>query len=133
MNKFFGKSKCISLEFLRYTCAGGIAFAIDFVVLWILTHFFNVFYLLSASFSFILGLIIVYLLSVKWVFLQRNILRIEMEFILFCLIGVVGLILNVLIMWIFTDKLSIHYLVSRIISAVIVFLYNFLARKILLF
>jgi putative flippase GtrA len=55
-----------------------------------------------------------------------------LEFLLFTLIGFVGLGLNELFLWILTDLLLIYYLLSKIITAIIVYLWNFFARKIIL-
>ena len=46
-------------------------------------------------------------------------------------IGVIGLGLDTLFVWIFTDSLKIYYMLSKIISTILVFIWNFGARKLL--
>ena len=106
---------------------------VDFGTLYILTEYFNIDYLVSAGIAFIFGLIINYFLSVKWVFNNRAMENRLVEFLLFTLIGLVGLGLNELFLWILTDILLIYYLLSKIITTIIVYLWNFFARKLLLF
>jgi putative flippase GtrA len=89
--------------------------------------------LLSAPFAFLLGLIINYLLSIKWVFDKRNINKKSVEFVIFALVGIVGLLLNQVFIWFFTEIINLYYMLSKIISSGIVFLWNFSLRKYLLF
>ena len=51
----------------------------------------------------------------------------------FALIGISGLGLTELLMWLLAGKAGLHYLVSKIVTTVIVFFWNFAAKKILLF
>jgi putative flippase GtrA len=130
---FKGKTNSTLLQLFRYTFVGGFAFIVDFGTLYILTEHFNIHYLASAGIAFIFGLTINYFLSVKWVFNNRAMGNRLLEFLLFTLIGLVGLGLNELFLWILTDILLIYYLISKIITTVIVYLWNFFARKIILF
>ena len=128
-----GKTDNTFIQLIRYTFVGGLAFVIDFGTLFILTEYLNIHYLISAGIAFISGLIINYLISTKWVFSKRSYKNRNLEFLLFAFIGMAGLGLNELFMWIFTDLLLIYYLVSKIITTVIVYFWNFFARKFLLF
>jgi putative flippase GtrA len=130
---FKEKTDKMLLQLLRYTFVGGFAFCIDFLTLFALTEYLNVYYLVSAGIAFINGLTVNYFLSVKWVFNERSMGNKYTEFFLFAFIGIVGLALNEFILWIFTDFLKIYYLISKIITAVIVYLWNFFVRKFLLF
>jgi putative flippase GtrA len=121
------------IQLFRYGFVGGAAFVVDYGVLVFLTEVFGMHYLLSATISFILGLVTNYLLSVVWVFNNRTLGNRWAEFAVFAIIGVIGLGLNALIMYVCTDKMGIHYMLSKIISTVIVFFWNFFARKIILF
>ena len=117
----------------RYTFVGAIAFAFDFVSLFALTHFGGVHYLVAAGISFLIGLFVNYALSIKWVFTRRSIGDKRIEFLLFAGIGLAGLGLNELLIWIFTEIARLHYLVSKIVSTVFVYFGNFFARKYSLF
>lgn len=121
------------IQLIRYTFVGGLAFIIDFGTLFILTEYLNIHYLISAGIAFIFGLTINYLISTKWVFSKRAYKNRNLEFLLFAFIGLAGLGLNELFMWFFTDLLLIYYLVSKIITTLIVYLWNFFARKLILF
>jgi len=49
------------------------------------------------------------------------------------LVGAVGLALNEALLWVFTETLGLHYLISKILAATLIFGWNFGARKLLLF
>ncbi len=133
-NKLFKEETENTLvQLFRYGFVGGAAFLVDYGVLVLLTEVFGMHYLLSATISFILGLVTNYLLSVVWVFNNRTLGNRWAEFTVFAIIGVIGLGLNALIMYVCTDKIGIHYMISKIISTVIVFFWNFFARKVVLF
>jgi len=121
------------LQLIRYTIVGGFAFLIDFGTLYILTEFAHLHYLLSAGIAFILGLLTNYFLSIRWVFDTRIVRDKKLEFIIFAVIGLIGLGLNELFLWIFTDLLDIYYLGSKVLTAILVYLWNFFARKRILF
>lgn len=121
------------LQFMRYILVGALAFVVDFSFLFICTDLVGIHYLISASIGFIMGLIINYLLSIKWVFNRRNVENKLLEFQIFSIIGFFGLFLNEYLLWLFTDYFLIYYLFSKILAAIIILLWNFFARKFILF
>jgi putative flippase GtrA len=123
----------ITGEFLRYFAASGIALGVDFGLLIFLTEVFGVHYLLSAAIGFSVGILIIYILSVTWVFRYRKHDSKHAEFVFFLAIGMFGLGLNEVMMWGATDGLGLHYQLSKVITTGFVFLSNFLLRKFLLF
>ncbi|MDE7074494.1 MAG: GtrA family protein, partial [Odoribacter sp.] len=95
------------VQLFRYTLVGGGAFAVDFFLLWYLTEVGGFNYLLSATLSFMAGLAVNYLIATHWVFRKDvAVLRNKWaEFLVFLLIGLVGLGLNDLILWSVTRHL----------------------------
>lgn len=120
-------------QLFRYAFVGGISFVVDYGSLWLLTEKAGLPYLWSAAIAFILGLICNYLLSTAWVFGESKLKNAWAEFAAFAIIGVIGLGLNELIMFACTDGLGFHYMLSKIVSTGIVFFWNFLARRFLVF
>ena len=120
-------------QLCRYSFVGAVAFCFDFGTLFALTHFLRIHYLVSAIIAFVVGLSVNYALSIKWVFSRRSVSDKRMEFLLFSFIGLAGLGLNELFIWIFTETFRFHYLASKIVSTIFVYLWNFFARKFALF
>lgn len=132
-NVILTKHNRILTEFIRYVFVGGLAFLLDFSTLYLLTSIFNVYYLTSAAIGFVLGLTCNYILSVRWVFSSRTIAKPYLEYGIFALIGIVGLSLNELVIWLLTDFAGLHYISSKIVATAVVFFWNFLGRKLMLF
>lgn len=120
-------------QFIKYTIVGGSAFFVDYSLLYILTNYLKMNYLLAAACAFSAGLVINYILSIIWVFDNRNIDNPMLEFLIFTGIGIVGLFLNECLLWVFTDWLQIHYMVSKIYATAILYVTNFMLRKVILF
>ena len=120
-------------QLARYAAVGGVALVVDFGFLVGLTELLQVHYLVSAAVGFLFGLATNYALSVTWVFARRTLDNRVAEAAIFAAVGVVGLVLNELFLWAFTELAGIHYVGSKGLSAVLVFLWNFAARKYLLF
>lgn len=127
----FEKTKDARLQFLRYVFVGGIAAVTNIGLLYICTDLLKVYYLISNVIGFMGGLSVNYLLSKKLVFAAEEQINKTLEFTIYAAIGVVGLGLDTLLMWIFTSKMGIYYLISKIISTALVFIWNFGARKVL--
>jgi len=123
----------VFIQLFRYGFVGGTAFVVDFSVLYVLTRFAGLYYLLSAAIAFIIGLAVNYLLSISWVFNRRKVNNRFSELFIFTVIGIVGLLLTSLLMWLFTEQAGLFYLISKIITTAIVLIWNFTARKLILF
>ena len=112
------------------------AFVVDFGLLWFVTDICHAHYLVGAFCGYTAGLIITYLLSIKWIFSERKLSEQQgAEFIIFTVIGLVGLLLTQGLMYAFTEYLfgTDHYLYSKLLTTVIVSLFNFAMKKLLLF
>jgi putative flippase GtrA len=121
------------VQFLRYGLVGGIAFLCDFGTLWGATSRFGLHYLHSAALGFCVGLAVNYWLSVRWVFATRKFSRSSVQFGLFALVGIVGVGINELGMWLLTDGVGLDYRASKLATTVVVYLWNFSIRKVLIF
>ena len=130
---FVERTDRASLQIARSVLSSNLGFAVDFGVLAFLVEVAHLHYLVSASVGFAIGTTITYLLSIYWVFRIRRMEDRRAEYGIYFGIGVVGVGLNAALMWTFTDLLAVYYLLSKIISATVVFFFNFLARRRLLF
>lgn len=132
-NAFLEKTSNTLLQLVRYTFVGGFAFLIDFGLLFALTEYLGLHYLISATLSFIAGLLVNYALSKLWVFSHSKYSDREKEFLLFASIGVVGLLINNVCLWLLSSVIGIWYMLSKIITTIVTYLWNFFARKYIIF
>lgn len=121
----------ITSQFARYSLVAGAGYIVDVGVLYALHEYFQVYYLYAAITSFVLGLVIVYILSSLFVFTDSKIESKYLEIGIFSLIGVVGLIILTVLMWALTSFLGINYLIAKVLATVVVYAWNFFARRIM--
>jgi putative flippase GtrA len=120
-------------EFVGYTAASAVALAADLATLVFLVEQ-GVHYLTAATVAFLIGLGIVYLASVRWIFGWRSYgTRPHLEIGFFLFTGAVGLVMNLAIMWVGVDVLGLWYLIPKAISVGFTFTWNFVSRKLMLF
>jgi putative flippase GtrA len=125
--------KILIREAFAYTAVSGFALAVDIGILWMLVHYLAWPYLLAAAASFSAGLLVGYSLSVTAVFKYRRLKSQPLELASFTAIGVVGLGINVTAIAFGVRHLRAHYLVAKCGAAGLTFIWNFAARRQLLF
>ncbi len=136
---FSGETNNTLIQFFRYIFVGGFATIVD----WGLSAFlfyavFKEQYPVAAnSLSFAAGLIVNYLLSTFWIFKESKVKSKIAEFMGFALIGLVGLLITAGITLLFKHLLmettSAYQIIGKITATAVSFLWNFGARKVLLF
>ncbi len=119
-------------EFARYFVASAVALAVD-VGLYRLGLSLGFRYQTAALLGFCAGAIVAYLASVHWVFRARAVRNAGLEFGLFVAVGLAGLVLTELLLWIAIGKLGLPPTWSKLGSSAVVFAFNFTVRKLLLF
>jgi len=117
-------------KIFKFGVVGGLAFIIDYTLLYVLTEFGGLHELLSASISFTISLIFNYILSVKWVF-DVNKKQTHKEVVLFVVLSVIGLLMNEIII-LGGNLINVHYMISKLFATVVVMVFNFITRKKLL-
>jgi putative flippase GtrA len=122
-----------SVQFIRSLVVSVIALIFDFGMLVILKEKFGVQYLLAATISFCIGVVVNYVLSVKWVFANRKFTNKHAEFTIFFVICAIGLALNLLIIAALVQLMRLDYRLAKAVATVVVFFWNFIARKKILY
>lgn len=115
------------LQFFRYLLCGAAATFTDIVILFILTHFLHVNYLIAAACGFLTGIVVNYTLNTILVFKSSG--EVKKEFPIFALIGIGGLLWTETILWILVDKLDVYVMIAKAIAIVLVLNWNFFMRK----
>lgn len=124
--------KKLALQIIKFGIVGVIAFIIDYSILFILTDFFSVYYLLSAAISFTISTIFNYFCSMCWVFEGKKNIKKRNELMIFIFLSVIGLGINQVMMLILVEQIKIFYMISKIIATCVVMIWNFITRKLFL-
>lgn len=114
---------------MKYFWVALVGYLVDLGLLIILHSGLGVHYLVSASVGFIGGLVLVYAISRRYVFGESKLINRKHEVSLFVIIGLVGLGILGLLMWLLVDHLNADYIVAKLLSTAVVYLWNFFARR----
>ncbi len=149
---FIGDTSHTGIQFFRSLFVGGIATVVDMLILILFRELVHVPEGIAAIFGFIAGLAVNYIVSTYWVFAKAKVKNRIVDFIAFAVIGIIGLGLTQLIIEPFavqgmfgtgflvshqifggllpTDK---YYIVGKVLAVIIVYMWNFFARKFILY
>lgn len=117
------------LQFFRYCFVGGIATIVDWGTLYCIEKI-GVHYMIAAVIAFVFGLVCNYCLSKFMVFNgSETKLSAKKEFLAYGIIGVIGLVITLVLMYVMTEWLKMYFMVSKVIATVLVLVWNFGARK----
>jgi putative flippase GtrA len=125
--------RTLTLEFFRYGLASAAALGVDAGLLAGLVTLFGWNYVPASITSFIAGGVVAYVLCVRFVFPYRRIKTPALELPYFIVLGLIGLGVNSLILYLAVERLSLHFLVGKIAAAGCTFATNFLLRRYSLF
>ena len=116
-------------KIIRFSIVGGIATLIDFIFLYIFKEFLNMDVIIANTLSFIISVTYNYIASIVWVFDVNKDKNKKIQFILFILFSIFGLVLNNIILYILTDIFNMYYLISKVVATLFVMIFNFITRK----
>ena len=124
MNKF----KSLILEIIRFSSGRRICFIIDYGIMVAHKKLLGFHYLIAAAIGFAVSVVLNYSLCVVWAFkgVEKTNKKIMAAFLLTSL---AGLGLNELFMWIFVDLMHIYYMFAKIITVVLVMIWNYITKK----
>ncbi len=118
------KLKEIINKFIKYAVWWGIAAIVDLSILYILTSIFWIYYLISATISFIVSFFV-------WFFFQKYITfenydkKHMSQGFLFLVFQVIWMWINLLLLYIWVSILWFYYLYVAIFNKIIIFIWNF--------
>jgi putative flippase GtrA len=126
-------------QFARSAVVGGIASAADVSVFSMGVYLLKINHILSNTLAFAAGLTINYYLSREWVF-NRKVHKPRRDFLLFSIIGVIGLLLSNVFMYVMVDLGTLSLIfgsasdnlvkpAAKAAAIALVFIWNFTARK----
>lgn len=121
------------MEAVYYGAASAVALGIDFGTYLGLIYLLDIPYRIAAPIGFMLGMLAIYLLSISFVFKKRSVKSRTKELTLFVGIGITGLLLNSVFLYLCVDRFSLSFELSKLASAAVIFCFSFITRKFVLF
>ena len=126
------RNEALPLQAIKYGAAAFGGFVADYAVLLLLKEWVGLHYLIAVPIAFLAGIAVNYLIGVWFVFRRGN-LSIGKELLLFITISLLALAVTEGSMYLLTDLLRIDYRISRLISGVVTYLFNFFSRRFLIY
>lgn len=136
---FFKETDNDVIKFFRYFFVGGISAVVELIIFTLFVYIMKtdndvIRVLISNTLGFLGGLTTNYILSKKFVFTEKSIASNKIvEFIWYGIIGIVGLLISTVLIVLFMRLIGLNEFFSKIIATILVFIYNYFARKILLY
>jgi hypothetical protein len=122
----------IPVQAVKYGLAAFGGFLADYAALLALKEWVGLHYLIAVPIAFTVGIAVNYLIGI-WVVFRRGSIPLVRELILFVTISLLALAITEGSMYLLTDLLKIDYRISRLISGVLTYLFNFFSRRFVLY
>ena len=120
--------KRTSIELFLYLIVGALATVVEWGAFYVFDLIFGIHYTFSTALAFVLSTFANWLFG-RLILFKKKTQNIAGEIFKIYLISVLGLLMNIAIMFVAVEKIGIHDMISKIISTGIVFIWNFLVRK----
>lgn len=124
--------KKLITQIFKFVFVGGLSFVIDYVLYFIFTRYLGIVEMMATILSFSISLIFNYIMSMKFVFVGKDDMKKHHEFMIFVTLSVIGAGLNWSLFYLFVYVFHIYDLITKILVAGIVMVFNFITRKIFL-
>lgn len=126
-------------QFFSYFCVGGSAAIVEWMLFTIFANVIGINYLIATCAAFVFSTATNWLLGRIWTFRESNAYkgRAAFEAVLVFMVSGVGLIFNLGLMYFFVTMMKLNSPIqktaSKIVSTGIVFIWNYLIRKLLIY
>ncbi|MBU2702850.1 putative flippase GtrA [Sporomusaceae bacterium BoRhaA] len=116
-------------QLIRYFCVGGISAGVDWIIFYILNVTCGIYYMFAATGSFLLSVVVNFFWGRKLAFKNRCKFTSKVEALNILGINTMGLIWNILLMWLAIEMVKLTTMEAKIGATGIVFLWNFSLRR----
>lgn len=118
-------------EIFRFVFTGGVCFVVEFLCLTLMVELLHVPVLIATAIAFLISVAVNYVMCVRWVFAgaQEGGAGVKASFLL---TSGMGFGLNELFMWLMTGVMSIHYMIAKVISTLLVMVWNYFTKRLVL-
>ena len=131
MNNIYKKLYSKFRYLILYGIIGCISSGLDFILYTILVELCNLHYIAANCISVLVGITTSFTLNRKYNFKVTD--KTAQRFAIFLVVGLAGMLLSNLILWISIDVLSLNAIVSKLLSIMLVVFFQFLLNKYITF
>ncbi len=117
----------------NYIFSGGMGAVTNLGLLYILTEFADIYYVLSGIISFVISIFVSFSLQKRLTFKDDSSEGTHKKFITFAIIAIVNLCINTLLLYLLVEMAGAHYMLAQFISSGLIALWSYFAYKKLVF
>jgi len=121
------------MKIFKYSFVGALAAIVDISLFSFFASYLEFNYLVIGFISFSIATWINYIISIRYVFNSSLKHSKSKEIILIYMVSLVGLLLNLIILYIMIDIFYMHLIISKITATSMVFFWNYFIRKLYVF
>lgn len=122
-----------SKQIFKYVISGGSAAVVNLSTLYVLTEFFHVWYLVSASTAFVGAFAVSFTLQKFWTFKDHETEGMRKQLSLYLAVILVNLAINALFVYLLVEHIGIWYMLAQIISGLVIAIESFFIYKFFIF
>ena len=119
----------IKFKIVRYIIAGGTGFCVGIISLYFLTEVFNLWYIFSATLSFIFATVVSFILQKFFTFTNYETKVINSQAVIYLALAMLNLFFNNLILYFLVEFLKFWYIAGQGVASIVVALWSFFAYK----
>jgi putative flippase GtrA len=118
-------SEVFLLKFIKFSIVGFSGVFVDFGITFIAKEFLKIQKYIANTGGFVVAASSNYILNRIWTFHSTN-PKIMLEFTRFFSIALIGLVINLMIIWAMSGKFKVNFYLSKLVATIVVMLWNFL-------
>ncbi|MDQ5955135.1 MAG: Group 1 glycosyl transferase [Patescibacteria group bacterium] len=119
-------------QVVKFAIAGGLSACTNFIILFVLTDLFHVYYLVSATVAFLAAFAVSFLLQKFWTF-EHNTGRTHTQLMLYFIAAMVNLLITIGLLYVLTDVLHLWYMFSALVTAFLIAIGTFFLYRSVIF
>jgi putative flippase GtrA len=120
-------------KIFRFLISGGAAAGTNLFILYAVTEWFGIWYLLSSVIAFIIAFFVSFVLQKYWTFKDHSTDMIHRQMVIYFAYALLGVLVNTLFVYIFVEIFGIHYFVAQFISSGLIAIANFFVYRFFIF
>lgn len=116
-------------KIIRFIVSGGTAAIVHFSLLYILTEFFGIWYLVSSGIAFLIAFLVSFAMQKYWTFRSMETGKIKRQLPQHLAIAVFNLFLNLALVFAFVEFLGLWYMLAQVITTILIAIESFFAFR----
>ena len=127
------KYKSITLLVMRFLLAGGVGVATNLSVLFVLTEYAGLYYLVSVAAAFWCSFVVSFVLQKFWTFQDVSTTQVRRQALLYISVAAVNFCINVALMYVFVDKFHLWYVAAQALASLLIAILSFFIYRYTIF